>query len=78
MDDGDADRGWITQEYSKGAIYRQMLEYKRQVTTLENRLEKVLKRAVDHDDHLRIVDGWWLQVITCPARVARACANMDP
>lgn len=39
-----------------------MLEYKRQVATLENRLEKALRRAADHDDHLRIIDGWWLQV----------------
>lgn len=40
-----------------------MLEYKREKTTLESQLKDVQKRSVDHDDHLRIIDAWWSQVI---------------
>lgn len=48
--------------YTKGAIYRQMQEYSRRATTAEFRLEELHKRSVYHDDHLRIIDAWWLQV----------------
>lgn len=51
-----------TKAYTKGAIYRQMQEYGRKATTAESRLEELHKRSVHHDDHLRIVDAWWLQV----------------
>lgn len=40
-----------------------MLEYKREKATLESQLRDVQKRSVDHDDHLRVVDAWWTQVI---------------
>lgn len=50
------------QDYQKDAIYRQMLEYKREKATLETRLAELAKKAAHHDDHLRIVDAWWLQV----------------
>jgi len=39
-----------------------MLEYKRDKATLETRLAELSKKAAHHDDHLRIVDAWWLQV----------------
>lgn len=58
---------WISQEYQKGAIYRQMLEYKREKNTLEARLQELEKKSTDHDDHLRIVDAWWLQVSSSTA-----------
>ncbi|KAJ1335552.1 E3 ubiquitin-protein ligase BRE1 [Microdochium nivale] len=51
------------QDYQKDAIYRQMLEYKREKATLETRLAELAKKAAHHDDHLRIVDAWWLQLI---------------
>lgn len=51
-----------SQKYQKDAIYRQMLEYKREKATLESQLKDVQKRSVDHDDHLRIIDAWWSQV----------------
>lgn len=41
-----------------------MLEYKRQVNTLEARLEELNKRSTHHDDHIRVVDAWWVQVST--------------
>ena len=50
------------QKYQKDAIYRQMLEYKREKATLESQLKDVQKRSVDHDDHLRVIDAWWSQV----------------
>lgn len=52
------------QTYTKGAIYRQMQEYSRKAATAESRLEAAEKKAVYHDDHLRIVDVWWRQVST--------------
>ncbi|KAI0480294.1 hypothetical protein GGR56DRAFT_264358 [Xylariaceae sp. FL0804] len=60
-DDSDIkDETWI-EDYQKDAIYRQMLEYKREKTTLEARLEELAQRSTYHDDHLRVVDAWWLQ-----------------
>lgn len=62
-DDGDAkDEAWI-EDYQKDAIYRQMLAYKREKDNLEKRLEDVEKKSVHHDDHIRIVDNWWLQLL---------------
>jgi E3 ubiquitin-protein ligase BRE1 len=39
-----------------------MQEYNRRAMTAESRLEELHKRSVHHDDHLRIIDAWWLQV----------------
>jgi len=51
------------QEYQKGAIYRQMLEYKREKNSLETRLQELEKNTAHQDDHIRIIDAWWLQVL---------------
>ncbi|TAQ85887.1 hypothetical protein B7494_g5799 [Chlorociboria aeruginascens] len=61
----DADMPWKDdlEKYQKDAIYRQMLEYKREKATLESQLKDVQKRSVDHDDHLRIIDAWWSQLL---------------
>ncbi|KAM3467535.1 hypothetical protein NHJ6243_000156 [Beauveria neobassiana] len=56
------EESWI-EVYTKGAIYRQMQEYSRRAATAESRLEEVHKRAVHHDDHIRIIDAWWQQVL---------------
>lgn len=48
--------------YTRGAIYRRMHEYKREAATYSARLEELHKRSLYHDDHLRIVDAWWRQV----------------
>ncbi|KAK0621503.1 E3 ubiquitin-protein ligase bre-1 [Bombardia bombarda] len=50
-------------EYQKGAIYRQMLEYKREKSILEARLQEVEKNSTHHDDHMRILDAWVLQLV---------------
>ncbi|TQV99603.1 hypothetical protein V2A60_005069 [Cordyceps javanica] len=56
------EESWI-EVYTKGAIYRQMQEYSRRAATAESRLEEVHKRAIHHDDHIRIIDAWWQQVL---------------
>ncbi|KAK3302414.1 BRE1 E3 ubiquitin ligase-domain-containing protein [Chaetomium strumarium] len=40
-----------------------MLEYKREKLSLESRVQELEKNAVDHDDHIRIVDAWVLQLL---------------
>jgi len=61
-DEDNKDETWV-EDYQKDAIYRQMLEYKRDKATLETRLAELSKKAAHHDDHLRIVDAWWLQLV---------------
>lgn len=63
-DDGleTKEESWI-EAYTRGAIYRQMQEYSRKASTYESRLEELHKRSVHHDDHLRIIDAWWRQVL---------------
>ncbi|KAL2270310.1 hypothetical protein VTJ83DRAFT_2494 [Remersonia thermophila] len=56
------EEAWIEQ-YQKGAIYRQMLEYKREKLNLESRVQELEKNSTDHDDHIRIVDAWVLQLL---------------
>ncbi|CAG8949439.1 hypothetical protein HYFRA_00005068 [Hymenoscyphus fraxineus] len=61
----DADMPWAgdLEKYQKDAIYRQMLEYKREKVTLESQLRDIQKRSVDHDDHLRVINAWWTQLL---------------
>ncbi|KAI5806547.1 BRE1 E3 ubiquitin ligase-domain-containing protein [Peziza echinospora] len=40
-----------------------MLEYKRERNMLEHRVEQLDKKATYHDDHLRVVDAWWDQLL---------------
>ncbi|KAK4043505.1 BRE1 E3 ubiquitin ligase-domain-containing protein [Parachaetomium inaequale] len=62
-DAGDMrEEAWI-EEYQKGAIYRQMLEYKREKINLESRVQELEKGSTDHDDHIRVVDAWVLQLL---------------
>ncbi|KAG7290853.1 E3 ubiquitin- protein ligase upl1 [Staphylotrichum longicolle] len=62
-DSGDMkEEAWI-EEYQKGAIYRQMLEYKREKINLESRVQELEKHSTDHDDHIRVVDAWVLQLL---------------
>lgn len=39
-----------------------MLEYKREKINLESRVQELEKNSADHDDHIRVVDAWVLQV----------------
>lgn len=40
-----------------------MLEYKREKINLEARLQDLERKTTYHDDHIRIVDAWWLQLL---------------
>ncbi|KAI9721551.1 MAG: hypothetical protein M1812_002313 [Candelaria pacifica] len=51
------------ERYQKDAIYRQMQEYKREKQTLESRIKDMSERALYHDDHLRIIDAWFKQLL---------------
>jgi E3 ubiquitin-protein ligase BRE1 len=42
---------------------RQMYEYKREKQTLESRLNQMSKAATHHNDHLRVIDSWFNQLI---------------
>ncbi|KAF1813550.1 BRE1-domain-containing protein [Eremomyces bilateralis CBS 781.70] len=50
-------------EFQKDAILRQMREYKREKSYLENQLTDLEKRCTYHDDHLRIINAWFSQMI---------------
>lgn len=39
-----------------------MLEYKREKANLEAQLHEIQRHSVYHDDHIRIIDAWLLQV----------------
>ncbi|KAK6349591.1 hypothetical protein TWF696_005875 [Orbilia brochopaga] len=49
--------------FQKEAIFRQMKSYKREKELSELRLEELQKRCTYHDDHLRVVDVWWDQLV---------------
>ena len=51
------------QKFQKGAILRQMQEYKREKQTLDDQVKQAEKKAHYHDDHLRIIDAWFQQMI---------------
>ncbi|KAF8428675.1 BRE1 E3 ubiquitin ligase-domain-containing protein [Tirmania nivea] len=40
-----------------------MLEYKRERNMLENRVEQLDKKATYHDDHIRVMEAWWDQLL---------------
>lgn len=76
------EEGWI-EAYTKGSIYRQMQEYSRKAATAESRLEELHKRSVHHDDHLRIIDAWWRQVLEelellAESTVSSSSTSSDP
>ncbi|KAH9216485.1 BRE1 E3 ubiquitin ligase-domain-containing protein [Leptodontidium sp. 2 PMI_412] len=61
----DADMPWSSdlEEFQKDAIHRRMLEYKRECATLQSQVKDLQKRSTDHDDHLRVADQWWTQLL---------------
>lgn len=56
-----------------------MQEYKREKNTLESQLKEMRKKSRYHDDHLRIIDSWFQQVIDEVKALARGDddVNMD-
>ncbi|CAO2649366.1 Nn.00g067510.m01.CDS01 [Neocucurbitaria sp. VM-36] len=61
----DADLPWKDdlEAFQKDAILRQMREFKREKVTLESQLTELEKRSQHHDDHLRIIDAWFDQLV---------------
>ncbi|KAJ5139294.1 uncharacterized protein N7515_004142 [Penicillium bovifimosum] len=61
----DADMPWKDdlERFQKEAILRQMQEYKREKSSLEARLSQMSKAATFHNDHLRVIDAWFRQLI---------------
>lgn len=43
-----------------------MREYKRERNTLSSQLEELNNRSAYHDEHIRIIDSWFLQVRLIP------------
>lgn len=39
-----------------------MREYKRDKGIFESRVNELAKQATYHDDHIRLIDAWFLQV----------------
>ncbi|KAI9847801.1 MAG: E3 ubiquitin-protein ligase bre1 [Sclerophora amabilis] len=67
-----------TQRFQKDAIWRQMQEYKRERHDLEAQLNEKTKRAMYHDDHLRIVDAWWRQLLDEVRILIGDVAELEP
>ncbi|KAL4801358.1 BRE1 E3 ubiquitin ligase-domain-containing protein [Aspergillus unguis] len=61
----DADMPWKDdlERFQKDAIWRQMQEYKRDKLSLEAKLKESSKTAAHHNDHLRIIDAWYSQLV---------------
>jgi E3 ubiquitin-protein ligase BRE1 len=61
----DADLPWKDdiESFQKDAILRQMREFKREKATVESQLNELEGRSKYHDDHLRIIDAWFDQLI---------------
>ncbi|KAL4780562.1 BRE1 E3 ubiquitin ligase-domain-containing protein [Aspergillus varians] len=53
----------IQQRFQKDAIWRQMQEYKRDKVSLEVKLKEKSKATAYHNDHLRIIDAWYSQLV---------------
>ncbi|OJJ81915.1 E3 ubiquitin-protein ligase BRE1 [Aspergillus glaucus CBS 516.65] len=61
----DADMPWKDdlERFQKDAIWRQMQEYKREKVSLETKVKELSKAANYHNDHLRVIDAWYNQLI---------------
>ncbi|KAJ9401537.1 hypothetical protein DTO282F9_1734 [Paecilomyces variotii] len=61
----DTDMPWKDdlERFQKDAIWRQMQEYKRDKVTLEAKVKELSKAITYQDDHLRIIDAWFKQLI---------------
>ncbi|KAF2142934.1 uncharacterized protein K452DRAFT_317826 [Aplosporella prunicola CBS 121167] len=57
------DRDRVMEEYTKDALIRQKNEYKRRKADLEERVADLEDRSKYHDDHLRIIDLWFTQLV---------------
>lgn len=56
-------RAHIPQNFQREALWRSLQDYKRRGNSSQEQLEKLQRSAQYHDDHLRIVDVWWDQLL---------------
>ncbi|KAK9459322.1 BRE1 E3 ubiquitin ligase-domain-containing protein [Lipomyces oligophaga] len=49
--------------FKKEAIFRQMQVYKRERDVLQSRLAELEQQSAYHDDHVRLLELWWDQLI---------------
>lgn len=54
-----------------------MQEYRREKNTLETQLKEMRKKARYHDDHLRIIDSWFQQVVDEVKLVSKGDDDVD-
>jgi len=54
-----------------------MQEYRREKNTLESQLKEMRKKARYHDDHLRIIDSWFQQVVDEVKLVSKGDDDVD-
>ncbi|KAL8764225.1 MAG: hypothetical protein Q9184_000194 [Pyrenodesmia sp. 2 TL-2023] len=61
----DEDMPWQDdlERFQKEAIWRQMQERKRECNTLETENKALRQRSEFHDDHLRVIDAWFTQLL---------------
>lgn len=52
-----------------------MRVYKREISDLQSRLDELAKQSTYHDDHLRIVDAWFGQLLE---EISIVCDNFEP
>ncbi|KAI1398445.1 ubiquitin ligase protein BRE1 [Hypoxylon fuscum] len=55
-----------------------MLEYKREKTTLETQLDEAKKHSTYHDDHIRILDAWFIQLLQEMQLIVRGVVKYQP
>lgn len=53
----------MLQNYQKDAILRQMKEYKREKKHYEELYADLSRKALHHDEHLRVIDAWMAQLL---------------
>lgn len=51
------------EDFQKDAILRQMKEYRRQKKDAEDQLSELQKKTRRHNEHLRIIDAWFAQLL---------------
>ncbi|KAK9496015.1 BRE1 E3 ubiquitin ligase-domain-containing protein [Lipomyces doorenjongii] len=49
--------------FKKEAIFRQMQIYRRERDLLQTRVSEIEQRSAYHDDHLRVLELWWDQLV---------------
>ncbi|KAF4547950.1 E3 ubiquitin-protein ligase bre1-like protein [Elsinoe fawcettii] len=59
----DADKEKDVENYQKDAILTQMKEYKRNCKDLESEVKDLSRKASYHDDHIRLIDTWFSQLL---------------